>query len=69
MIIDASTIHPAVSAALAGELACRGFAMLVAPIAGSSGPARRREAPALVGGERAVFERCRTVLEAGSDGG
>jgi 3-hydroxyisobutyrate dehydrogenase-like beta-hydroxyacid dehydrogenase len=38
--------------------------MLDAPVGGSSGQARRREAPLVVGGERAVFDRCRPVLDA-----
>jgi len=66
--IDCSTIHPDASAALAADLAGRGVPMLDAPVAGSSGQARRREAPVVVGGERAVFERCRPVLEASPSG-
>ena len=64
VVIDCSTIHPDASAALAADLARRGVPMLDAPVAGSSGQARRREAPVLVGGDRAVFERVRPVLEA-----
>ena len=64
VVIDASTIHPDGSAAIAAELARRGIAMLDAPIGGSSGQARRREAPVVVGGDRAVFDRCRPVLDA-----
>jgi len=59
IVVDCSTIHPDASAALAAELARRGIAMLDAPVAGSSGQARRREAPVVVGGDRLVFERCR----------
>ena len=64
VVIDASTIHPDGSAAIAAELARRGIAMLDAPVGGSSGQARRREAPVVVGGDRAVFDRCRPVLDA-----
>src|SRR6185295_16348730 len=64
VVIDVSTIHPEGSAAIAAELARRGIAMLDAPVGGSSGQARRREAPVVVGGDRAVFDRCRPVLEA-----
>jgi len=64
VVIDASTVHPDASTALAGELAARGVSMLDAPIAGSSGQARRGEAPVLVGGDAAVFARCRPLLEA-----
>ncbi len=41
-----------------------GIAMLDAPVAGSSGQARRREAPVVVGGDRPVFERCRPIFDA-----
>jgi 3-hydroxyisobutyrate dehydrogenase-like beta-hydroxyacid dehydrogenase len=64
VVIDCSTVHPDASAALAAELSARGIPMLDAPIAGSSGQARRGEAPVLVGGARAVFERWRPVLDA-----
>lgn len=63
MVIDNSTIHPAASAALAARLAARGIPMLDAPVAGSSGPARRREAPVMVGGDPDVFARCRPILD------
>jgi 3-hydroxyisobutyrate dehydrogenase-like beta-hydroxyacid dehydrogenase len=64
VVVDCSTIHPGASAALAADLARRGVPMLDAPVAGSSGQARRREAPVVVGGDRAVFDRCRPVLDA-----
>ncbi|HZP39679.1 MAG TPA: NAD(P)-dependent oxidoreductase [Methylomirabilota bacterium] len=64
VVIDCSTVHPDASAALAADLARRGVPMLDAPVAGGSAQARRREAPVLVGGERAVFDRCRPVLDA-----
>ena len=64
VVIDNSTIHPAASAALAGDLARRGIAMLDAPIGGSSGQARRREAPVVVGGAPEIFVRCRPILDA-----
>lgn len=62
--IDNSTIHPDASAALAAELGRRGIAMLDAPVGGSSGQARRREAPVVVGGNPEVFARCRPILDA-----
>jgi 3-hydroxyisobutyrate dehydrogenase-like beta-hydroxyacid dehydrogenase len=64
VVIDASTIHPDGSATIAAELARRRIAMLDAPVGGSSGQARRREAPVVVGGDRAVFDRCRPILDA-----
>jgi 2-hydroxy-3-oxopropionate reductase len=64
VVIDNSTIHPDASAALAARLAARGIPMLDAPVAGSSGQARRREAPVLVGGDPNLFVRCRPILDA-----
>jgi len=64
VVIDNSTIHPDASAALAARLAARGIPMLDAPVAGSSGQARRREAPVMVGGDPEVFARCRPILDA-----
>jgi 2-hydroxy-3-oxopropionate reductase len=64
VVIDNSAIHPDASAALAGLLARRGIPMLDAPGAGSSGQARRREAPVMVGGHPEVFARCRPILDA-----
>jgi 2-hydroxy-3-oxopropionate reductase len=67
VVIDNSTIHPDASAALAARLATRGIPMLDAPVAGSSGQARRREAPVMVGGEPEVFAHCRPILAALSE--
>jgi len=64
VVIDCSTIHPDASAALAAELDGRGIPMLDAPVGGSSGQARRREAPVVVGGDAAIFARCRPILDA-----
>lgn len=67
VVIDNSTIHPDASAALAARLAQRGVPMLDAPVAGSSGQARRREALMVVGGDPEVFARCRPILDALSE--
>ena len=64
VVIDNSTIHPDASAALAADLGRRGIPMLDAPVGGSSGQARRREAPVVVGGDPEVFARCRPILDA-----
>jgi 3-hydroxyisobutyrate dehydrogenase-like beta-hydroxyacid dehydrogenase len=64
VVIDNSTIHPDASAALAADLGRRGIAMLDAPVGGSSGQARRREAPVVVGGDSEIFTRCRPILDA-----
>lgn len=63
-VIDCSTVHPDHSAAIASDVRARGFAMLDAPVGGSSGQARRREAPVIVGGDRVTFDRCRPILDA-----
>jgi 3-hydroxyisobutyrate dehydrogenase-like beta-hydroxyacid dehydrogenase len=67
MVIDCSTIHPDASASLAAELGRRGMPMLDAPVGGSSGQARRREAPVVVGGDPAIFARGRPILDALSE--
>ena len=67
VVIDNSTIHPDASAALAARLVQRGIPMLDAPVAGSSGQARRREALMVVGGDAEVFARCRPILNALSE--
>jgi 3-hydroxyisobutyrate dehydrogenase-like beta-hydroxyacid dehydrogenase len=67
IVIDNSTIHPDASAALASRLQQRGVPMLDAPVAGSSGQARRREALMVVGGDPEVFARCRPILDALSE--
>lgn len=64
LVIDNSTIHPDASAALAARLAERGIPMLDAPVAGSSGQARRREAPVVVGGDPETVARGRPILDA-----
>ena len=64
VVIDQSTIHPEASAAIAAELCQRGVPMLDAPVGGSSGQARRREAPVVVGGDPEIFARCRPYLDA-----
>jgi len=64
VVIDQSTIHPEASAAIAAELRDRGISMLDAPVGGSSGQARRREAPVVVGGDPEGFARCRPLLDA-----
>jgi 3-hydroxyisobutyrate dehydrogenase-like beta-hydroxyacid dehydrogenase len=64
VVVDQSTIHPEASAAITAELRGRGVSILDAPVGGSSGQARRREAPVVVGGDPEVFARCRPYLDA-----
>lgn len=62
--LEMSTVAPETSRAVAGGLAERGIAMLDAPVSGSSGMVAQRDCIIMVGGDRAVFEGCRPVLEA-----
>jgi 3-hydroxyisobutyrate dehydrogenase-like beta-hydroxyacid dehydrogenase len=64
VLIDMSTSKPATSQRLAGLVAQRGAAMLDAPVSGGEQGARDGTLSIMVGGERAVFERCRPVLAA-----
>jgi 3-hydroxyisobutyrate dehydrogenase len=64
VVIDMSTASPGATADLARDLAGHGVAMLDAPVSGGMASARTGRLTAMVGGERAVFERCRPVLDA-----
>jgi 2-hydroxy-3-oxopropionate reductase len=64
VLIDMSTSKLATSQRLAELLAGRGAAMLDAPVSGGERGAREGTLSIMVGGERAVFERCRPVLAA-----
>ncbi len=62
--IDCSTISPGVARRVAMALAGRGVQMLDAPVSGGDVGARNGTLAVMVGGEPAVFERCRPVLNA-----
>jgi len=62
--IDCSTISPEVARRVAQAASSRGVAMLDAPVSGGDVGARNGTLAVMVGGDPAVFERCRTVLEA-----
>ncbi len=64
IIIDMSTIAPAVSRKLAQEAAARGVHMLDAPVSGGSQGAINGTLTIMIGGEREIFEQARPVLEA-----
>ncbi len=64
IIIDMSTIAPAVSRKLAQEAAARGAHMLDAPVSGGSQGAVNGTLTIMIGGEREIFEQVRPVLEA-----
>jgi len=63
-VIQMSTISPALTERLAREVSARGRAFLDCPVSGTSAMVARGEGIIIAGGEPAVFERWRPVLEA-----
>jgi 3-hydroxyisobutyrate dehydrogenase-like beta-hydroxyacid dehydrogenase len=63
VVIQMSTISPALTARLAAESRARGLDFLDCPVSGTSGVVARGEGVLFVGGERRVFERWRPLLE------
>src|SRR2546430_3933950 len=64
IIIDMSTIAPAVTRKLAQEASIHGAHFLDAPVSGGSQGAVNGTLTIMVGGESAIFEQARPVLEA-----
>lgn len=64
VVIDMSTISPAVTRDIAEQLAGYGVAMLDAPVSGGDTGAKAGTLSIMVGGEADVLERCLPVLEA-----
>jgi 2-hydroxy-3-oxopropionate reductase len=64
VLIDMGTSKLATSQRLAELVAARGAHMLDAPVSGGEPGARDATLSIMVGGERAVFERCRPALAA-----
>jgi len=64
IIIDMSTIAPAVSKELAQQASAHGAHLLDAPVSGGSQGAVNGTLSIMVGGERDIFEKARPVLEA-----
>ena len=62
IIIDTSTGDPTEMAALGAELAARDVHYLDATVSGSSAQLMQRDVLLMVGGESAVFERCRDLF-------
>jgi 3-hydroxyisobutyrate dehydrogenase-like beta-hydroxyacid dehydrogenase len=62
--VDMSTASPANTRALAAKVAERGAAMLDAPVSGSVLTLEQGKLTVMVGGDEAVFEHVRPVLEA-----
>ena len=62
-VVQMSTISPALTERLARECATRGVDFLDCPISGTSGMVARGDGIIFVGGDRAVYERWRPLLE------
>jgi 3-hydroxyisobutyrate dehydrogenase-like beta-hydroxyacid dehydrogenase len=62
IIIDTSTGDPTAMAALGAELAEQGVHYLDATVSGSSAQLLQRDVLVMVGGDAAVFERCRNLF-------
>jgi len=63
-VIQMSTISPALTERLDAALRARGLAFLDTPVSGTSGMVARGDGIIFVGGERALYDRWRPVLEA-----
>ena len=64
VVVDMSTISPAVTRSIAEQLSARGVAMLDAPVSGGDTGAKAGTLSIMVGGEAEVLERCRPILAA-----
>jgi 3-hydroxyisobutyrate dehydrogenase-like beta-hydroxyacid dehydrogenase len=62
-VVQMSTISPALTERLAAECAERGLGFLDCPVSGTSGMVERGDGIIFVGGDRALYERWRPVLE------
>jgi 3-hydroxyisobutyrate dehydrogenase-like beta-hydroxyacid dehydrogenase len=62
VIVEMSTIDPAVSASLAGEAAAAGGFLLDAPVSGSIATLEAGQLSIMVGGDEAAYERVRPFL-------
>src|SRR5262249_28969571 len=62
-LVDLSTNAPAVVQAIGARLAAAGRHLLEAPLTGGAPGAKARMLVFMVGGEPAVFERCRPLLD------
>ncbi len=63
VVVQMSTISPALTERLAREVEARGRSFLDCPISGTSGQVARGDGIVIVGGDRALYERWRPVLE------
>jgi len=63
VLVDMSTISPSVTRSVSASLAAKGVRMLDAPVSGGDIGAREGTLTIMVGGDAAVFEECRPVLQ------
>ena len=63
ILIDMSTVSPAVSRALAAKVRERGADMVDAPVSGSVVTLEQGKLSVMVGGDRATFDRVKPLLE------
>ena len=63
LLIDMSTVSPAVSRALAAKVRTTGAAMVDAPVSGSVVTLKQGKLSVMVGGEASTFERVKPLLE------
>lgn len=64
VVVDASTVSPSASKAIAAEFAAKGVKFLDAPCTGSKPGAEKATLTFMVGGDRAVFDETKPILEA-----
>ena len=64
VVVDMSTIAPSVTRRIAAELKSKAVQMMDAPISGGDTGARSGTLSIMVGGEKAVFDRCLPVFQA-----
>ena len=62
ILINLSTVSPALSRRLSETALLMGVAVLDAPVSGSTPQAEQGELVVFVGGEQAAYERCRAIL-------
>ena len=63
ILVDMSTISPAITRRVAEQLRARDIAMLDAPVSGGVAAARAASLTIFAGGEAAIFERVRPLLQ------
>ena len=63
LLIDMSTVSPAVSRALAAKVRDQGSAMVDAPVSGSVVTLQQGKLSVMVGGEKSAFDRAKPLLD------